>query len=63
MLLHKGAIEFTTILRSLLERMGESNSIPAEYEPLPAYQSGANYNQQESSSSTPDDLPPHYSAW
>ncbi|KAI8085899.1 uncharacterized protein B0P05DRAFT_534163 [Gilbertella persicaria] len=52
-----GAIEFTTILRSLLERMGESNDIPAEYEPLPTYQ------PDQSSSSPPDhDLPPQYSA-
>ncbi|KAI8331098.1 hypothetical protein EDC96DRAFT_555145 [Choanephora cucurbitarum] len=45
-----GAIEFTTILRSLLERIGESNEVPREYEPLPAYPSSDH------------DLPPHYSA-
>ncbi|KAI9245430.1 hypothetical protein BY458DRAFT_528831 [Sporodiniella umbellata] len=32
-----GSIEFTTILRNLLERMGETNEIPREYEALPAY--------------------------
>ncbi|CEP07283.1 hypothetical protein [Parasitella parasitica] len=42
-----GAIEFTNILRNLLERIEESNEIPAEYEALPAYQGN---------------LPPQYSA-
>ncbi|CAO3651246.1 unnamed protein product [Mucor hiemalis] len=64
-----GAIEFTTILRNLLERIGESNEVPREYEPLPAYV------QPETSTSSqlpppaqqrqyppPDDLPPQYSA-
>ncbi|OBZ83228.1 hypothetical protein A0J61_08721 [Choanephora cucurbitarum] len=49
-----GAIEFTTILRSLLERIGESNELPREYEPLPAYDLNP--------SSLDHDLPPHYSA-
>ncbi|KAI7892135.1 uncharacterized protein EV154DRAFT_505735 [Mucor mucedo] len=49
-----GAIEFTNILRNLLERIGESNEVPREYEPLPAYQGG--------SSQPADDLPPQYSA-
>ncbi|GAA5816838.1 hypothetical protein MFLAVUS_010372 [Mucor flavus] len=48
-----GAIEFTTILRNLLERIGESNEIPREFEPLPAYQQPP---------PPADDLPPQYSA-
>lgn len=67
-----GAIEFTNILRNLLERIGgiitqtilfficflyntkiESNEVPREYEPLPAYQG--------STSQPADDLPPQYS--
>ncbi|KAG0190915.1 hypothetical protein DFQ28_001353 [Apophysomyces sp. BC1034] len=33
-----GAIEFTTIYRSLLERIGETNEVPQHYEPLPSYE-------------------------
>ncbi|KAL0080255.1 hypothetical protein J3Q64DRAFT_1759175 [Phycomyces blakesleeanus] len=33
-----GSIEFTTIYRSLLERIGETNQTPQHYEPLPAYE-------------------------
>ncbi|CAO3680214.1 unnamed protein product [Rhizopus stolonifer] len=47
-----GAIEFANILRNLLERMGETNEIPREYEPLPQY-------QQPQDSLPP---PPEYSA-
>ncbi|KAG2190338.1 hypothetical protein INT46_006673 [Mucor plumbeus] len=58
-----GAIEFTTILRNLLERIGESNEIPREYEPLPAYQGERSNNLQAQSPPSPhDDLPPQYSA-
>ncbi|KAI7863265.1 hypothetical protein BDF14DRAFT_1845396 [Spinellus fusiger] len=45
-----GAIEFTSIYRSLLERIGESNETPQHYEPLPAYEAGG-------SGPTPPNLP------
>ncbi|KAF1798797.1 hypothetical protein V8B55DRAFT_1522407 [Mucor lusitanicus] len=56
-----GAIEFTTILRNLLERIGESNEIPREYEPLPAYQ-GESSNNSNPPPPAHDELPPQYSA-
>ncbi|KAI9487174.1 MAG: hypothetical protein EXX96DRAFT_552098 [Benjaminiella poitrasii] len=52
-----GAIEFTNILRSLLERIGEVNEIPREYEPLPAYEGDSN-----SSNPNHEPPPPQYSA-
>ncbi|CAO3625892.1 unnamed protein product [Mucor fragilis] len=58
-----GAIEFTTILRNLLERIGESNEIPREYEPLPAYQGeSSNVNNNNPPPPAHDELPPQYSA-
>ncbi|KAI8976225.1 hypothetical protein BDB01DRAFT_853275 [Pilobolus umbonatus] len=48
-----GAIEFTHVLRELLERLSECNEIPVEYERLPTYQPG-------DSNSGPSDLPPKY---
>ncbi|KAI7901945.1 uncharacterized protein BX663DRAFT_512991 [Cokeromyces recurvatus] len=53
-----GAIEFTTILRSLLERMGEVNEIPREYEPLPAYE--GNGDNSGSSTNHANEPPPQY---
>ncbi|KAG1445158.1 hypothetical protein G6F46_012555 [Rhizopus delemar] len=47
-----GAIEFANILRNLMERMGETDEIPREYEPLPEYQQPIGH----------DELPPDYSA-
>lgn len=55
-----GAIEFTNILRNLLERIGESNEIPREYEALPAYESSGSSDQPPPPPN--DDLPPRYSA-
>ncbi|KAI8639303.1 hypothetical protein BD408DRAFT_421552 [Parasitella parasitica] len=49
-----GAIEFTNILRNLLERIAESNEVPVEYEPLPAY--------EDNLPPTHDDMPPQYPA-
>ncbi|KAI8971627.1 hypothetical protein BDF20DRAFT_690175 [Mycotypha africana] len=67
----EGAIEFTNILRSLLERMGEINEIPREYEALPAYDNGSSSGNYSSTAppppapshdDIPDDLPPQYTA-
>lgn len=61
-----GAIEFTTILRNLLERVGETNEIPREYEPLPTYQEQSSSTATTTTNRDPpppiDELPPHYSA-
>ncbi|ORX59777.1 hypothetical protein DM01DRAFT_151005 [Hesseltinella vesiculosa] len=46
-----GAIEFTTILRNLMERMAETSETPAHLEPLPQYQASSSHDQ---------DLPPNY---
>ncbi|KAI8068645.1 hypothetical protein BC940DRAFT_298704 [Gongronella butleri] len=42
-----GAIEFTTMLRTLLERMAETSEMPAHLEPLPQYE-----GRESASSST-----------
>ncbi|CAO3589177.1 unnamed protein product [Absidia cylindrospora] len=36
-----GAIEFTTILQNLMERMSEINEVPSHHEPLPTYHADA----------------------
>ncbi|KAI8097777.1 uncharacterized protein BX664DRAFT_327245 [Halteromyces radiatus] len=53
-----GAIEFTTILQALYERLAETNEMPSHFEPLPTYQSESSsstampeYSQQQSTTS------------
>ncbi|CAO3672411.1 hypothetical protein CU097_008085 [Rhizopus azygosporus] len=55
-----GAIEFADILRNLLERMGETNEIPREYEPLPEYPAPPVASSSEQDGDLPP--PPAYSA-
>ncbi|KAI8391016.1 uncharacterized protein BYT42DRAFT_555271 [Radiomyces spectabilis] len=57
-----GAIEFTTILQGLMERMAETNEMPQHFEPLPAYEAASASQPQASTAATQpyNDLPPSY---